>query len=259
MTGNGERGAATPRAQQVADEAARRRRRREFAERFARGDSYGLLLVAVLATYVLLAVLPATAWSRVLITAGFCTVLLLALHTSRWRGRGTRVLQVIALAAVANSVVQAIIGYPHADTITYLTVLLMMVAPVAVLRSISRHQQVGLETVLGGISVYVLLGVSFAAIYLAVDSISGGFFAQASENRVSFLYFSFITMTTVGYGDLTPGTEVGQVLASLEALVGQIYLVTVVAWLVSGFARTRRDNQAAASDPGLDVEADPQP
>jgi voltage-gated potassium channel Kch len=64
----------------------------------------------------------------------------------------------------------------------------------------------------------------------------------------SFQYFSFITLTTVGYGDLTPGTELGQLLASLEALTGQLFLVSVVALVVGNLGRDLPHRRAAAGD-----------
>ena len=68
-----------------------------------------------------------------------------------------------------------------------------------------------------------------------------------------FLYFSFVTLTTVGYGDLTAAGDFGRAIAAFEAMAGQLYLVTVVALLVSNMARARRSNREAA--PAPDEEA----
>ena len=69
----------------------------------------------------------------------------------------------------------------------------------------------------------------------------GAFFAQhAAASSQNLLYFSFATITTSGYGDLTAATDVGRSLAIAEALIGQIYLVTVVAAIVGGLGRRRR-------------------
>ena len=68
------------------------------------------------------------------------------------------------------------------------------------------------------------------------------FFVQtAKPTSADDLYFSFITLTTVGYGDLTAATSLGRSIAVLEALVGQIYLVTIVSVLVSRLGRSRAD------------------
>ena len=85
------------------------------------------------------------------------------------------------------------------------------------------------------VCIYVLLGMMFAFVYAAINALSNGpFFVQTSHATTpDFLYFSFITQTTVGYGDFTAAGDLGRALAVLEALSGQLYLVTVIAVLVS--------------------------
>ena len=81
------------------------------------------------------------------------------------------------------------------------------------------------------------------------------FFSQTSDPDLSeYLYFSFITLCTVGYGDFTPAHGVGRALASMEALIGQLYLVTIVAVLVSRATPRQRDGSAV--DAGTDVVDD---
>jgi len=91
----------------------------------------------------------------------------------------------------------------------------------------------------GVLCIYLLIGSLFAFIDGVVDSFgSSQFFAQTAHASVSdLLYFSFATITTVGYGDLTAATDVARSLAIAEALTGQIYLVTVVAVIVGGLSR----------------------
>jgi Ion channel len=93
----------------------------------------------------------------------------------------------------------------------------------------------------GVLCVYLLLGTVFAFLYgLAAEVDDGGFFATgAPENQADFLYFSFSTLTTTGYGDLTAATGLGRSLSITEALLGQIYLVTVVALIVGNLGRSR--------------------
>lgn len=89
--------------------------------------------------------------------------------------------------------------------------------------------------------IYLLTGLLFCYIYLLIASVSSaGFFAQTGHHDVvDYVYFSFITLTTVGYGDLTAGNDAGRMLTAIEALFGQIYLVTVVAVVVRGRAEQR--------------------
>ena len=106
-----------------------------------------------------------------------------------------------------------------------------------------------MHTVAGAVCIYVLIGMMFAFAYAAIDAIDGqDFFVQTSHATLpNFLYFSFITQTTVGYGDYTAAGNLGRALASLEALVGQLYLVTVIAVLVSRMAEQSRPTPDGAA------------
>jgi voltage-gated potassium channel Kch len=94
---------------------------------------------------------------------------------------------------------------------------------------------VDFRTILGAISVYALLGLLFAFLYFAVGRWNDSeFFTGVAESRSSdYLFFSYTTLTTTGYGNLIPAGTVGQSFAVFEMLVGQIFLITLVAGLVS--------------------------
>jgi hypothetical protein len=99
--------------------------------------------------------------------------------------------------------------------------------------------EANVQAVTGAVCVYVLIGMLFVFLYgvLAVLG-SGNFFAQGTDGTRSLrLYFSFVTLATLGYGDYTPAGELGRTLAIVEALFGQLYLVTVIAVLVSRMRR----------------------
>ena len=91
---------------------------------------------------------------------------------------------------------------------------------------------------LGAICIYILLGMAFAFIYTAIGQIgSEPFFSeQATASSADYQYFSFVTLTTTGYGDLTAAQGFGRAIAVLEGLSGQLYLVTIVALLVGRLA-----------------------
>jgi uncharacterized membrane protein len=230
--------------------------REGYAERFARGDSYGLLLALLIGLYLLIAFEQhRNLWGRFVISLVLGAVLLLAFHTSHVRSRAFRVGIVLVVIADLANFVQAASGRQGGDGSTFIMFLLVLLAPVAIIHRIIRHETVGLETILGSICVYVLIAISFAGIYGAVNEAEpDGFFAQKIEapSNVDFLYFSFVTLTTVGYGDLTPGTSTGRVIVTFEAVIGQIFLVTLVARLVSLYGnkqRPARDGPAELGDP----------
>ncbi|MET0628860.1 MAG: ion channel [Acidimicrobiia bacterium] len=210
--------------------------------RVRRGDSYGLLLAVILVGYVVIALLERSLWERFAITVVLGGTFLLALFTSHVRERGFRIGLVAVLFCILSTLLQALVGRHGNDGSTFIVFLLVLVAPVVILNRILRHETIGTETILGAVCVYVLLGIAFAGVYAAVDDFDhGSFFAQmhTPATNVEFLYFSFITMTTVGYGDLSPATDVGRVLVTFEALLGQVFLVTLVARLVSMYGVRR--------------------
>jgi len=123
--------------------------------------------------------------------------------------------------------------------------ILLLVAPVTIFLRIRKDFQVegvDLEVVLGALCAYLWIGAYFAFIYgAAAIAFNTPFFAQPGvENQVNYLYFSFATLTTVGYGDLTAGYGPGRMFAVTEAVIGQLYLVSVVAIVVSAFGRGKK-------------------
>ena len=95
------------------------------------------------------------------------------------------------------------------------------------------------------ISIYLLLGMLWFAIYCAVDVISPGSFSignnVATDRQSELLYFSLVTITTVGYGDVVARQEEARMLAALEGMAGVLYIAITVATLVSSF---RRENSS---------------
>jgi uncharacterized membrane protein len=238
----------------MADDPSARRRhisREDYAERFARGDSYGLLLALLGVLYLTIAIVNhESLWGRFFVSVLLGAVLLLAFHTSHVRARGLTIGVALVVIADTGNLVQALLNRHGSDGSTYIMFLLVMIAPIVILNRIIRHETVTMETILGAICVYVLIAIAFAGIYAGVnDAEPTGFFAQQIvPNNVDFLYFSFVTITTVGYGDLTAGTSTGRVLVTFEALMGQIFLVTLVARLVGMYGLRRRPARDGPDD-----------
>ena len=121
---------------------------------------------------------------------------------------------------------------------------LMLLVPVAILRKIGKEfagEGVDLEVVLGSLCAYLYIGTYFAFLYDVMARLSNNpFFAQpGADSRLNYLYFSFITLTTTGYGDLYPAFGPGRMIAVTEAVVGQLYLVSVVAIVVSAYRKRK--------------------
>lgn len=105
---------------------------------------------------------------------------------------------------------------------------------IGVYRNMRATGTVTITVVAGALCLYLLIGLFFAFVYAAAQNLGGApFFANGTAAVSSrSLYFSFITMTTTGYGDYTARSNLGHTLSAGEALIGQIYLVTIVAAIV---------------------------
>lgn len=97
--------------------------------------------------------------------------------------------------------------------------------------------RVGIDTILAAACTYIFLGMFFAALYaLIVEFDATSFeFAELAPDRYDLFYFSFVTLTTLGYGDIIPASELAKMLAVFEALLGQIYVAIVVAAIIGNF------------------------
>jgi Ion channel len=220
------------------------------------GYRFGLVLLFLLMTFVFMASGITGSWVRVVTVALQGLTLLAALRASEVRRRTFRIAALVALVAFVSSLVSVALSSSQDTTAAFfaLNILIVAGAPIAIGRALWRRPVVDIHTVLGAICVYVLVGMLFAFLYSAVGYFGADpFFVQTSDATTSeYLYFSFVTLTTVGYGDFTAAEGLGRSLASLEGLVGQVYLVTVVAILVSRMAprASRVGNQPASVDLG---------
>jgi hypothetical protein len=220
------------------------RRGMPVRERIREPDSYGLLFVGLIGVIVVSAGLGSYDFGRAVTFVLMGIVLLFALRTSRAHPR----LIAFAIALFPVMIVIATAGVIlgerafSVEIVAGLIVLAHVAVLVAILRRMATHLVVSWQTVMAALSIYLLIGMSFAALFGFLGAIypEGIFAGNPTTTTVDYLYFSFITMTTVGYGDFTPGPDSIRMLAVTEALVGQIFLVTALALLVGNLGRERR-------------------
>ena len=223
------------------------RRLRLRAQSRERRKRFGLLLLSITTVF---AVEGISAPGR-LQQSVVAVLLTVTLGLSLWVAEARRsvIMPTIAFGAAlsAASIVAALTGSADGVAVAVLNLGLVMMAPPAIIlgivRTLQSRRQVTIEAVFGVLCLYLLLGMLFAFLYAFIGRMNGGsFFAgHQAVTTAHCLYFSFITITTVGYGDFTAGSNLGHTLSSAEALVGQIYLVTIVSLIVSNLGLRRME------------------
>jgi len=215
-------------------------------------DRFGILLVLTSISVSVLALIDLDdpgenarselGWLIVSFSVGFS--LLVALRASGVTKRWQRIADVFIGVALITSVVSALLiqFFDLTDVTSFgrpsvIWVAIAVVSPVVVLRRVLSQQEVTIETLWGAMSVYLLMAIAYNYVFIEVQQFGSVPFFGVEETTTSFMYFSVVTMTTLGYGDLAPATDVGRFFAITEAIIGQVFLVTIVARLVSLLSR----------------------
>lgn len=102
---------------------------------------------------------------------------------------------------------------------------------------LAQNRDVGLDPVMGAVFGYILIAVSWSLLYVQIEIDAPGSFNSSSEHKSSaeFMYFSLVTLTTLGYGEITPATPVPRLLAGLQAATGTIYIAVFIGRIVGRF------------------------
>ena len=212
---------------------------------------YGALLALLIAGYLLSAFIDER-WIGSLQVVLFTVVMILALRSSSVSRRAVRLLLVVAVIGVpvffAISISSAT-GDVGTGVANLWTGLVLLVAVVMIVHRVLVFGTVTLQSIFGAFSAYMIVGLMFASFFAAIYHFSGDVFFANNQpgNPQTFQYFSFTTLTTLGYGDFTAAGNSGRAVAVLEALTGQVFLATLVARLVAAF-RTSGDGQNAPDD-----------
>ena len=220
---------------------------RRLGRSFVATDSYGLVLLLVIATYTV-SVTVTEAWAASIVLTILLATVWLILRTSRAR-RGVRlvayiVLCLAALVAAASFFVQ--VQY-EVGGISAVCCLLYLIAPFSIVRHLMLRPKIDTETLLGAVAAYLLIGMFFAFAYRGAGEFgSVPFFGPDGRGSLSQdLFFSFVTLTTVGYGNLVPAANPGQTLAVIEAVTGQLFLVVAVGKIISSMPPRHRRRSGA--------------
>jgi hypothetical protein len=210
-------------------------------------DRFGLVLALTILAIVALALVDLSAPAGDLV-AGVASIatsvlvgctLLLAMRASGLRLKWRRIADVLVAFVLFLIVLQIAYGlfsdtplFARESTRPLTLLVLAALAPLVVVRRLLKHRTVTTGTLFGAISAFLLLPIAFYYAFLTVDGLQGTTFFGSVQPTTSFMYFSLSTITTVGYGDLTAVTPFARLVATTEAVSGQVYLVTFVAMLV---------------------------
>jgi hypothetical protein len=213
-------------------------------ERMRASHSYGLVLLVVLSTLVFTALVPDGDWAQSALVLLLATLLVVAIWTSgvmRIRSYPIVILLAIALLVAISPAFSG--GRTFGGVLSLVDATLVAAALAAIGRGAIDQGEVNRQSLRAAISIYLLVGLLFVFVYGALAAFgSGPFFTQGSDGTTNLrFYFSFVTLATLGYGDYTASSNFGHLLAVLEALIGQLYLVTVLALLVGNMGRKRRE------------------
>jgi hypothetical protein len=217
-------------------ERRRRHGPRRLLQALSSPDSYGLVLLLILVTYALSAAITA-AWAVSLVLFVQIATIWVTLQASQAHRHLRRVTGAILVVTAIAAILNLFISRETAGGVmAVISGLLYAVAPVIIRRLVLRRT-VDTQTVLGAIAAYLMVGMGFAFAYRALGALQAGpFFGSQGEGPFpQYLFFSFTTLTTTGYGNLVPDANPGQTLAVLEMLIGQLFLVTAVARVVSAW------------------------
>ena len=203
---------------------------------------YGLLLITLVASYLLSAVTHSK-WAEAVHVGLVVAIALLAVRHAGLRPRGNAA----AIVATVVTAVAAGIGATSANTqaegiASIWNGLVLLLAVVVIIDRVVRLERVTAQSIYAALSSYLLIGLMFTEFFAAINVlVPGPFFADSEPvNGQTLQYFSFTTLTTLGYGDFTAAGNLGRAFAVLEALAGQVFLATLVARLVSAYAGGRR-------------------
>lgn len=205
-----------------------------FGRRLVSADSYGLVLLLVLISYAVGAMWTDRKATSVVLFVEIAAVWF-ALRVSQARPRLRRIAEVmmvlVAIGALANLFMTDDRSY---RVVIVVAGLLYILAPFSIIRHLAQRHTIDQETMLGAISAYLLFGIAFAFIYLELGHIQTDFFGNGqSVTMTQTLFFSFTTLTTTGYGNLVPAGNPGQVLAVMEMILGQLFLITAMGKIVT--------------------------
>ena len=200
-------------------------------------DRFGLLLGLLVTTFL---VTGLSSSGEIRLSAGILNLLslIVGVRSTRMREKH-QVLSALVIMGVTGSILLWLLPFDGIGAALGATmqVVVLGALTLAVLARVISHSQVTVQTILGAIAAYFLLGQIFAWIYLALSGyVDDALFSPPATGELP-TYYSYVVLTTLGFGDIVPTNTISERVTVVEALTGQLFLATLVARLVSLYAR----------------------
>ena len=233
-------------------------------------DSFFPVLMLAVAAILVSPVVDESSFGYLMVFPVSASLVFLSLHRARVQRRTMHTSMIVLIVVAGGTLITSIARHTKLTDdrllvaiTSMLFAILFLVAFPAVVRRAFQHERVNLNTLAAGLTAYLLIGIWFASLYRTVSALENyDFFVNVLKPRSEdYTYFSFVTLTTLGYGDLVPRGDAARTLAIFEAILGQVFLVTAVARIVSLIGSERRPLAPRRSMPttrdfGAEPEAD---
>ena len=211
-------------------------------------DRFGRLLVIITVAFLISGIQQE--WATTVTTFVNLLLVVVAFRTTGVRS-SMPVASAVALVATAAAVLSALADTDSngAAISSFAQFALLIFLVVALLRAVLAHEVVSIQTILGAVAAYALIGLAFSWLYLGMSTVDSDQFSFGASVPSAFPEFSFVVLTTLGFGNQVPVEPFAARLTVIEAVIGQIFLATFVARLVTLYPR-----RSAPPEPGLDSD-----
>ena len=203
-----------------------------------RNNTYTKLLIILICIFIVRSLVEN--WlGHLLLSLCFLGASIATLETFDLPRKALNFLRVIAIIACAFTMINLTKFYwfnIYISIIGYLAYAIFMILAIVIIqRRINTAEKVNQDIIRGSICIYLILGILWHIFYLIIWDVDAAAFQglEASSASQKLFYFSFTTLTTLGYGDITPVNRLAMTLTNLESIIGQLYPAIVIAKLVS--------------------------
>ena len=224
------------------------------AKRFIRsgeGRNKSLLktnLVLLLALFMIIFIIPTISLQKELLTSVLlCILVISGLFAAEFSKSAFRILFSIGTLVILVTLLNLLL--PKVQSLNILTFILntvfFIIVTIALIAHVLSASQVQTSTLLCAINSYMLIGLTLSIFFLILNLVVPGSFNQIKpdDGFSSFIYYGFVTLTTLGFGDITPDTALARSLSTFTALFGQLYLVIIMALIIGKFLKGRNSTK----------------